>query len=109
MSGVVGMDTQDTHQPKKRFRVVIRPWSPRRQPYIVTEADIEACISFAYPKLREVLYIGWAKRTIQGKRATLYLAATGATSAEARKIFKSSDAYGEDVWLIGGNGLHVTH
>ncbi len=46
------------------------------------------------------MYVGWARRVIEGKKQIVYLAATGDSGIEARKAFKTSENFGEDIWMI---------
>lgn len=85
---------------RKRFRVLSRQWTPRKIPYEIPLTTIDAFLDENYAKLEKVLYVGWCKRIIQGKKQLFYLAATGNSGLEARKAFKTSERFGEDVWII---------
>src|SRR5579862_3685016 len=80
---------------KKKFRVIIRPWIPRKLPYDVPMTRAKEILKGAYPKLKKVVYVGWARRVHDGKRQIVYLAATGDSGIEARKVFKTSEHFGE--------------
>jgi hypothetical protein len=86
---------------KKHIRVIVRPWVPRNIPYTIPAENVRQVLSFAYPKLKKVLYIGWARRRVNGKRVLCYLAATADTTLSARRILKLSESYGEEVWNLG--------
>lgn len=87
-------------QLKKKFRIIVRPWVPRQLPYQIPMDHVKEILKIAYPKLKKVVYVGWARRVIDGKKQIVYLAATGETGPEARKIFKASQNFGEDIWVI---------
>ena len=90
----------DKKPTKKRFRVIMRPWIPRRLPYDVSITKVQEVLRDIYLKLKKVVYVGWARRVIDGKRQIIYLVATGETGSEARKVFKTSEAFGEDIWIV---------
>ena len=85
---------------KKKFRIIVRPWVPRKLPYQIPMVKVKDVLEEAYPNLKKVVYVGWSRRIINGKRELIYLAATGDTGLEARKAFKTSEQFGEDIWLI---------
>ncbi len=85
---------------KDKTRIIIRPWTPRTVPSSLPEAPIKQALKEAYPKLKKIVYIGWAKRKVNGKRVLWYLAATGETTKEAREHLKKSELYGENVWIL---------
>lgn len=85
---------------QKKFRVIIRPWEPRKIPYEISQEIIDAFMNSAYQKIGKVLYLGWCKRISEKKKKIIFLGATGNTSQEARKAFKKSEQFGEDVWII---------
>ncbi len=85
---------------KKKFRIIIRQWTPRKLPYDLPMARVKEILHDAYPKLKMVVYVGWARRVYEDKKQIIYLAATGDTGIEARKIFKTSEKFGEDIWVI---------
>jgi hypothetical protein len=90
---------------KRNIRVVVRPWTPRRVPYTISVDALEQVLIVAYPKLKEVLYVGWTKRRVAGKLTLMYIAATGDTTQEARQAFKKSEDYNESVWKFTDAGL----
>ena len=85
---------------KTKIRIIVSPLIPRKMPYSITKEQINQLMKEARPKIKSVIYVGWARRKIDGKRRLLYLMATGSTSPEARKTFKTSENFGEDIWLI---------
>ncbi|SRR6266403_1392528 len=91
---------RDMKTPKKKFRIIVRPWVPRKIPYQILTEQFNAILKEAYPKLKKVVYIGWAKRVYEGKKQIIYLVATGDTGIESRKIFKTSENFGEDIWVV---------
>ncbi len=82
------------------MRIIVRPWIPRKLPYQIPMTRVKEVLQVAYPKLKKVVYVGWSRRMSNGKRILIYLAATGDTGLEARKAFKTSEQFGEDIWLI---------
>ena len=85
---------------RKKFRILIRPWVPRKIPYQIPMDRVKEILKEAYPKLKKVVYVGWSRRIYDGKKQIVYLAATGDSGIEARKVFKTSENFGEDIWLI---------
>lgn len=85
---------------KRKFRIIIHPWVPRKIPYDIPMTRVKDILKDAYPKLKKVVYVGWARRVYDGKKQIVYLAATGDSGIEARKVFKISEKFGEDIWLI---------
>jgi hypothetical protein len=85
---------------KAKLRVIVRPWTPRKIPYAISIEHVNRIMQEAKPKIKAVIYVGWARRKMNEKRMLLYLAATGNTASEARKAFKTSENFGEDIWLI---------
>lgn len=83
---------------RPKTRIIIRPWTPRIIPYYISVDSVKQSLLVAYPKLKKVLYVGWAKRKVNGKAKFFYLAATGDTTRQAREVLKKSDAFGENVW-----------
>lgn len=86
---------------KKKIRVIVRPWTPRNIPYTIPAENAKKILEDAYPKIKKVLYIGWTKRMVNGKRMLKYLAATADSTIDARKIFKYSEEFGENIWNLG--------
>jgi len=74
---------------KKKFRIIVRPWIPRKIPYQILTTNVKMILEEAYPKLKKVVYVGWARRLYDGKKQIIYLAATGDSGIEARKVFKN--------------------
>jgi hypothetical protein len=85
---------------RKKFRVIVRPWIPRKLPYQVATLQVKEVLKEAYPKLGLVVYVGWIRKIIKGQKKLLYLVATGNTSIEARKAFKLSEDLGKNVWIV---------
>lgn len=85
---------------KRKIRVIIRPWTPRNIPHQIPVEKVKEVLETAYPKLGKILYVGWAKRKVEGKRKLFYLATTGDTPSEAREKLKKSENYGEDIWNL---------
>ena len=85
---------------KKKFRIIVRPWVPRKVPYQIPMTRVKEILTEAYPNLKKVVYVGWARRIIDGKKQIIYLAATGETGLEARKNFKKSEEFGENIWIV---------
>jgi len=52
---------------RKKFRVIIRPWVPRKIPYDIPMNQVKEILKVAYPKLKKVVYVGWARRVVEGK------------------------------------------
>lgn len=86
---------------KKKVRVIVRPWIPRNIPFTIPAEQAKQVLEGAYPKLKKVVYIGWAKRYVNGRRVLRYVAATADTTIDARKVFKYSEDYGENIWNLG--------
>lgn len=85
---------------KKRVRVVVRQWIPRKLPKQISIARVNELVKEIYPKLKKILYVGWCKRVINGKKVIVYLAATGDSGIIARKVFKTSEDFGQDIWIV---------
>jgi hypothetical protein len=85
---------------KKKFRIIVRPWTPRKIPYQIPMTGIKEILTEAYPNLKKVVYVGWARRIFDKKKQIIYLAATGDTGLQARKAFKTSEEFGENIWVI---------
>lgn len=85
---------------KRKVRVIIRPWTPRNIPHQIPVEKVKEVLEAAYPKLGKILYVGWAKRVIEGKRTLFYLAATADTPSQARERLKKSENYGKDIWNL---------
>jgi hypothetical protein len=73
---------------------------PRKVPCAIPVEKVNEAVRHAKPKIKAVLYVGWARRKVNGKKALRYLAATGNTAGEARNNFKHSQEFGENIWLI---------
>lgn len=86
--------------PKKNIRVVVRPWTPRKIPYRITTAQAEFILDTAYPNLKKVVYVGWTRRDVNGKKQLLYLASTADTLREARRVFKTGTDFGINLWKL---------
>ncbi|MBA3724287.1 MAG: hypothetical protein H0W89_05370 [Candidatus Levybacteria bacterium] len=84
----------------RKIRIIVRPWVPRKLPYQIPMARVKEVLQEAYPQLKTVVYVGWARRTMDNRKLLIYLAATGETGLEARKAFKKSEKFGEDIWVI---------
>ena len=80
-------------------RVIIRQWMPRKAQPIPIET-IRTFIETEYDKLQNVLYVGWVRIQVDGKRSVQLIAATGQSSLEARKNFKTSNAIGTNIWVL---------
>lgn len=85
---------------KPKIRIIVRPWTPRKIPEQIPTSRINEVLVGAYPKLKEILYVGWIRRKVKDKKQLFFLAATGTTSTIARKAFKESEDFGSDIWLI---------
>ncbi len=85
---------------KKKVRIIVRPWIPRRIPYLISANLVKKKIEFAYPKLKKVLYVGWVRRKVNGRSSLLYLAATADTTKDARFLLKKGELYGENIWNL---------
>ena len=85
---------------KKKFRIIVRPLVPRRLPYQIPMTRVKEILQEAYPQLKNVVYVGWARRVYNGKKQLIYLAATGETGSESRKVFKTSELFGEKIWVL---------
>lgn len=81
-------------------RIVVKPFVPRKVPYQIPIQKIDEFIKKEHQKIKKVLFVGWARRKIDGKRKLLFLAATGETTTTARKNFKESYNFGDEVWVI---------
>lgn len=84
----------------KKLRIIVRPWNPVKPPYEVTKDMIRNYLSVHDNKLQNVLYMGWIRRKIDDKKQIIFLCATGKDGREARKRFKYSEAWEQEVWLI---------
>lgn len=78
----------------------MRPWVPRKLPYQIPMTRVKEILQEAYPELKSVVYVGWARRIHKGKKTLMYLAATGSSGIDARKAFKTSTDFGKDIWII---------
>ena len=85
---------------KQRFRVIVRPWVPKKIPHTIPSEHVTALIEQIRPILKPLVYAGWCKRKENGKRILRYLLATGYTMSEALTAFKVSARYGVDVWKV---------
>lgn len=85
---------------KQKIRVLVRPWAPRKIPYAISFQRVNTVIQEAHPHIQAILYVGWSRRVVDGKRVLQYLVATGNTSQEAKKVFKTSERFGEDIWIV---------
>lgn len=85
---------------RPKIRVIVRPWVPRKIPYAISIEEVEQVIREAQKNIKAVIYVGWARRVIDGKKIILYVIATGNTASEARNNFKKSNKIGEEVWFI---------
>lgn len=85
---------------ERKIRVIVRPWTPRKLPKQISIKRVDDVVEKAYPKMKKLLYVGWVRRNVNGKRRLLFLAATGDTPSEARTVFKQSENFGEDVWIV---------
>lgn len=85
---------------KPKIRVIVRPWTPRKTPYSIQIEKVNEIVKEAQPNIKAILYVGWARRNINGKRVLQYLVATGDTASEARKVFKTSEKFGEEIWVL---------
>jgi len=83
----------------KHVRVIIRQWMPRKAQPIPIET-VRAFIQTEYDKLQNVLYVGWSRKKVNGKLSVQLIAATGKSSLEARKNFKTSNAIGTNIWVL---------
>jgi len=84
----------------KKIRVIIRPFIPRRNTYPILINDLKNFIEKERCKFKKYLYVGWQKRAINGKKQLRYFIATGDTLQEARKNFKKSESFNENIWYI---------
>lgn len=85
---------------KRKYRIVIRPWIPRRKVHPIPMSVVEETINNNRDKLQKAIYAGWSRRIVDGKRTIVYLLATGITTREARDNFKKSEEFGENVWQL---------
>ncbi len=85
---------------KQKIRVIVRPWNPRKIPYSISFQQVNEIIKEAQPKIKNILYVGWARRSVGDKKVLQYLVATGETSSKARKAFKMSIDFGENIWIV---------
>ncbi len=85
---------------RKRYRIIVRPWVPRKIPYEITEEVLEKKIEDMSKNLGNVIYLGWKRRSLDGKRSLQYILATGATAREARQNFKNLTSEYETFWVI---------
>ncbi len=83
----------------KNVRVIIRHWMPRKTQPIPIDT-VRTFIQTEYNKLQNVLYVGWARIQVNGKRSVQLIAATGKSSLEARKNFKTRNTIGTNVWIL---------
>jgi len=81
-------------------RIIIRPWMPRKLPFTLKRSQIESFIQKTSSQLDTVIYAGWIRKVSEGKRTIHFIVATGKTATEARKRFKTSSQYGQEVWEI---------
>lgn len=81
-------------------RIIVKPIVPLKVPYAISIAMMESFLADNVDKFQTILYFGWGRRIIDGKKQLVFLAATGNTSLVARKAFKKSTAFGEDIWII---------
>ena len=86
---------------KTKIRIIVRPWNPRNIPFHIPADSVRMVLEQAYPSFKKILYAGWVRRKVNGKTALCYLVATADTTKEARNLFKTSEAYGENVWDLG--------
>jgi len=84
----------------KKIRVIIRPFIPRRNTYPILINDLKNLIEKEKHKFKKYLYVGWQKRVIDEKKQLRYFIATGETPQEARKNFKKSESFNENIWYL---------
>lgn len=82
----------------KKLRVIVRPWIPQKVPIEITKNDLQEFIQENVGKFKSVIYMGWIRRKVQGKRVMKFILATADKASEARNKFKKSEEFGEDVW-----------
>lgn len=87
----------------KKPRIIVRPWIPNKLPPEITADLLKETIEKIKPKIKSVLYAGWKRKRVNGKRVTQFVLSTGDTAKEARNNFKKSENFGEDVWIIERN------
>ncbi len=85
---------------KQKIRVIVRPFLPRKTPYNIKTESIQEFMNVEKSKIQDVLYVGWTRRKIDEKRQLVYVVATGKTGKEARLVFKTSEDYGQNVWIL---------
>jgi hypothetical protein len=85
---------------KPKIRVIVRPWTPRKIPYLISFLKVNEIIQEARPNIKSIIYVGWARRKIGDKRKLQYLVATGDTASETRNRFKYSNQFGENIWVV---------
>lgn len=94
------MPKEEQSAVKKNIRVVVKPAVPRIIPYQIPKETMELFLKENYSKFKSVLYLGWVRREFEGKKQLVFCAATGDTGLDARKAFKTSQKFGEDIWII---------
>lgn len=85
---------------KRRFRIIVRPWVPRKLPYEVNEKILESKITEIFGNLDKTIYVGWKRRIVNNKKQLFYIITTGSSSSEARKNFKELKSENETFWVI---------
>lgn len=86
--------------PRKKLRVIVRPWQPRNVPYAVSQQKLKAFVQTHVQQFEEIVYLGWVRRTENSKRVAKFIVATGPTRQIAKQRFKESTTFGTEVWEI---------
>jgi len=85
---------------RKKLRVIVRPWQPRNLPYPVSQTRLKAFIQTHVTLFDEIVYLGWVRRLVEGKRVVKFLVATGPTRLVAKQRFKEGNITDGQLWEI---------
>lgn len=86
--------------PRKKLRVIVRPWQPRNLPYPVSQMQLKAFIQTHVALFDEIVYLGWVRRLDGGRRVVKFLVATGPTRLVAKHRFKEGKVVSGQLWEI---------
>jgi hypothetical protein len=90
---------------RKKLRVIVRPWQPKNLPYAVTQTHLKTFIQTHVAVFDEILYLGWARRVVDGKRVIKFFVATGPTRLVAKQRFKEGAPAEGELWEINSSTL----
>ena len=85
---------------RKKLRVIVRPWQPRNLPFPVSQQQLKTFIQTHVHLFDEILYLGWVRRKESERRVVKFIVATGPSRLIAKKRFKESEKFDQEIWEI---------